>query len=229
MESIIKSLLFIHISAGAISLVLFWLPVITKKGGKLHNRMGKAYVMAMWVVVGSAFLLSVKNLIIQNYLAAAFLGFLSVLTSAPLWYAKAILNYKKEIDIDYFKRFKVLHTVIFFMAAALVVWSIALKVQGSAILLLIFGILGLTSFPEAFSNYDTIRTREKWIVTHLRGMLSTGIAAYTAFFAFGGRQFFGNLLTDQWMIIPWVLPSIIGAFGIRYWRKKYTKKPAVAV
>lgn len=224
METISNSLLFIHVGAGSISLVLFWLPIITKKGGRAHITIGKAYVIAMWIVVITAFLLSVKNILIQNYIAAAFLGFLSILTSAPLWYAKAILNHKKEMSRAYFNQFKVLHTVIFVMATGLVIWSILLKVQGAAILLLVFGILGMTSFNDAFSDYQKIRTREKWIVTHLRGMLSTGIAAYTAFFAFGGRQFFGDILTDQWMVIPWVLPAIIGAFGIRYWRKRYTRR-----
>ena len=225
MESIAKPLLFIHVLAGSISLVLFWLPVIVKKGGKIHNQVGKAYVWAMWVVVISAFLLSVINLILQRYLSAGFLGFLSVLTAAPLWYAQAILNHKKGINRSYFNQFKVLHSIIFFMGMGLVIWSIILKVQDSAILLMIFGILGMTSFSDAFANYQKIQQGEKWIVTHLRGMLSTGIAAYTAFFAFGGRRFFSDILTDQWMIIPWVLPSIIGMVGIRFWRKRYTKKP----
>ncbi|MDH3711027.1 MAG: hypothetical protein OER04_14125 [Cyclobacteriaceae bacterium] len=224
METSTNFILYLHIAAGSISLVLFWLPVINKKGGKAHSNIGKAYVMAMWIVVFTALALSIKNLFIQNYIAAAFLGFLSVLTSAPLWYAKAILNHKKEISRSYFNRFKALHTVIFFMATGLVIWSVLLKVQDNAILLLIFGILGMTSFGDAFSNYHKIRARETWIVTHLRGMLSTGIAAYTAFFAFGGRQFLGNILTDQWMVIPWVLPSIIGVLGIRYWTKKFTKR-----
>ena len=228
MESITKPLLFIHILAGSISLVLFWLPVIVKKGGKVHNQVGKAYVWAMWIVVISAFLLSVKNLVLQRYMSAGFLGFLSIITAAPLWYAQAILNHKKGISPPYFKQFKVLHILIFFMGTALVVWSIILKVQDAAILLLVFGILGMTSFTDAFSSYDKIRQREKWIVTHLRGMLSTGIAAYTAFFAFGGRQLFSDFLTDQWMVIPWVLPTIIGTFGIRYWRKRYTPKPLAA-
>jgi len=223
-----KYLLITHVAAGSVSLVLFWLPMFTKKGGKIHNRIGTIYLYTMWIVVITAFLLSVKNLYVQNYISAGFLGFLTILTSAPLWYARAILNHKKGISKGYFYWFKTLHMMIFISGVGLVLWSVILKVQGSAILMLVFGILGMTAFTDAFGNYEKIQSREKWIITHLRGMISTGIAAYTAFFAFGGRQLFANILTDQWMVIPWVLPSIIGAFGIRYWRLRYTKRPKVA-
>ena len=228
MESITKILLTTHVTAGSLSLILFWLPVITKKGGKLHNRIGVIYLYAMWIVVVTAFLLSIKNLYVGNYISAGFLGFLTILTSAPLWYAKAILNHKKGISKGYFYIFKTLHMLIFVSGVGLVVWAVSLKVQGAAILMLVFGILGMTTFSDAFGEYEKIQTREKWIITHLRGMLTTGIAAYTAFFAFGGSRFFANILIDQWMVIPWVLPSIMGAFGIRYWRLRYTKKPKAA-
>ncbi len=228
MESITKYLLISHVAAGSISLVLFWLPVVTKKGGTIHNRIGTIYMYCMWIVVITAFLLSLKNLYVGNYISAGFLGFLTVLTSAPLWYAKAILNHKKGISRGYFNWFKTLHMTIFLSGVGLVIWAVLLKVQGAAILMLVFGILGMTAFTDAFGSFEKIQSREKWIVTHLRGMLSTGIAAYTAFFAFGGRQFFEHILTDQWMVIPWVLPSIIGVFGIRYWRLRYTPKPKSA-
>jgi len=90
MESFIKIFtsifLTIHISAGFTSIVLFWLPMLSKKGGKLHVKSGKIYVYAMWVVVITAAMLSVKNVVIGAYGPAIFLGFLSLITSGPLWY-----------------------------------------------------------------------------------------------------------------------------------------------
>lgn len=224
MEIIIKPLLLIHVLCGSISLVLFWLPVVTKKGGRIHNGIGRIYVVTMWVVVVSAFILSVANLLSGDYIAAAFLGFLSILTSAPLWYAKAILNNKKKITLNYFRKFKTLHLIIFFAGLSLVVWSLVLRIQGGAVLLLIFGILGVSNYFNAFASYAKIQAQQNWIITHLRGMLTTGIAAYTAFFAFGGRQLFGNIFSEQWIAIPWVLPTIIGTIGIRYWTNRYTRK-----
>ena len=79
METIVKTLLFFHVSSGFISLVLFWLPVFLKKGGKGHVIAGKAYVFFMWIVVISAALLSVKNVIIGKYFMVCFLGFIALL------------------------------------------------------------------------------------------------------------------------------------------------------
>jgi hypothetical protein len=47
LEFIVKILLFPHVTFGFISLVLFWLPVFMRKGGKGHRVVGKLYVYAM--------------------------------------------------------------------------------------------------------------------------------------------------------------------------------------
>ncbi len=227
MEKIASYILYLHLGAGSISLILFWLPLFTAKGSQAHRQMGRIYVLAMWVVVISALLLSFKNLLIGDYIRAGFLGFLAILTTTPLWYAKAIIRNKRGITGRYYHQFKVLHGMTFWFGLGLVVWSISLKLQGAAILMLIFGILGLSNFREAFGSFRYLKKKESWIVTHLEGMISTGIAAYTAFFAFGARQFFSSILTEKLIVIPWILPSIIGALGIRYYRRRFSKKKAI--
>ena len=86
METLSKALLSTHVIAGFISLVLFWIPIFTKKGGKIHTLVGKIYIYLMWIVVISAGILSVENAYQGNYLMASFLGFLTLITSNPLWY-----------------------------------------------------------------------------------------------------------------------------------------------
>ncbi len=48
-----------HIVVGAAALVLFWIPVLAKKGSRLHTGAGKAYTTAMYVVSITAFFASV--------------------------------------------------------------------------------------------------------------------------------------------------------------------------
>ena len=224
MEHISKALLYLHISAGFISLVLFWIPMFAKKGGGLHNRVGIVYVNAMWIVVITAFILSLQNLFQGEYVIAGFLGFLSVLTSAPLWYAKAILKNKKELSPQYFLIFRSLHGIIFLSGLLLITWSLILRVQGPAVLMLIFGILGVANYRRVFVTLPELKDAKSWLVTHLNGMISSGIAAYTAFFAFGSRQFMGELLSGYLTVVPWVLPTILGTIAIRYYTKKYQPK-----
>lgn len=53
----------IHILAGATALLIFWLPLVAKKGGPLHRRVGWVYSVCMdvvevtaWIVCGSRLL-----------------------------------------------------------------------------------------------------------------------------------------------------------------------------
>lgn len=95
MQELYSLILKLHVSAGFISLLLFWIPVITEKGGKNHLKMGIWYYRTMWVVVVTAGLLSIINTILGNYTAAVFLGYLTILSEYPLWYSYETLNQKK--------------------------------------------------------------------------------------------------------------------------------------
>ncbi|MGL5471270.1 MAG: hypothetical protein ACRDCT_24380 [Shewanella sp.] len=51
-------------------------------------------------------------------------------------------------------------------------------------------------------------TKLEWWIEHLGAMIGSGIACYTAFFAFGGSRLFidhGNL-----RLLSWILPGVIG-------------------
>jgi uncharacterized membrane protein len=47
-----------HIGAGAVALLLFWIPAFAPKGGKVHIRAGWVYVVCMSIVVLTALTLS---------------------------------------------------------------------------------------------------------------------------------------------------------------------------
>lgn len=221
MDLIFKVLLWAHIPAGFIGLVLFWIPAIVKKGGHIHIKVGKAYVFSMWIVVITALLMSIINAINKEYMVAAFLGFLAVLTSQSLWYAIAILKYKKDVPTSLLKLNKIMNLIIFFSGLGLLIWGILLKMQGFAILLVIFGILGLTSAGVAFRSLTKANENSNWLREHIGGMIGSGIASHTAFFAFGGGVFFGSIFSGPMLLIPWASPGIIGTIMIIYTTRKY--------
>lgn len=224
MEIIVKVLLFLHVSFGFTSLVLFWLPVFMKKGGKGHRTVGKLYVIAMWVVVATAGLLSVKNVIIGKYFMATFLGFIALITSNPLWYGMAILRPKAQ-DSNSFRWMRVAFDGVIALAGiVLLTYGIILQGQNSAVLMIIFGCLGLTGIPSLIKNLKDPKEREDRIRLHMVGLLTSGIAAYTAFFVFGGYTWMEKLLPGMWGVLPWVAPGAIGGIGITIGVKYYRKR-----
>ena len=221
-----KALLMIHVVAGFCSLVTFMVPVLVKKGGNIHRKVGWIYVYNMWIVVVSAAMLSTISLIDGHTVVAVFLGYLALITASPLWYGVAMLKYKKDIPKSYLIKRKVVDIVIVVWAVLNIIYFIQLGGKGQSILLLIFGVLGLTNIPIAMAPLKKIKTKAHWYIDHLEGMITAGIAAYTAFFAFGGSTFFGSIFNGPLVAIPWVMPGIIGGIIINRYKKKHKKRMA---
>ncbi len=231
MEAISKALLMIHVVAGFTSLGIFWIPMFTRKGGINHRKLGKVYVFLMWIVVITAALLSIKNVLIGRFIQAAFLGFLALITGNVLWSGMAMLRNKQGLSARFQSIQRILDFSVFLFGLVLVIYGIVLKGQGTGVLMLIFGILGMSDFPKVRAHLQgKSSTSVNWFDGHLDGMITSGIAAYTAFFVFGGRQFFEGWLPGYWAIIPWVAPTVIGMISMRYLKAYYaTRRGAKSV
>ncbi|MEM1320468.1 MAG: hypothetical protein AAGG75_09435 [Bacteroidota bacterium] len=227
MENLSKILLAVHVFSGFTSLALFWIPMFTRKGGLNHRRIGKIYVYLMSIVVITAALLCLVALTEGRFIGASFLGFLSLITGQAVWEGVAILNTKKGFSRSFLWTQKLFQLSTFSFGLALLITGLVLINQGFGVVMLIFGILGISNFSKV---WNIIRGRDleqkDWFNGHLEGMIISGIAAYTAFFVFGGRQFLGNIFTGYWMVVPWVAPTVIGIFSIRYLKKYYARKKA---
>lgn len=224
MELIDKYLLTIHVIAGFTSLFVFILPLISKKGGDIHRKTGRLYVYSMWVVVITALVLSIINAVESNYITALFLGYLAILTSNPLWYGISILKYGFKPPESLLRKKRAYELVVFLIAIFNISVFIYLQGKGQSILLLIFGLLGLTAMPQAFASIMKLKEKANPVADHVEAMITTGIAAYTAFFVFGGYSFFENLYKGHMVVLFWTLPGIIGGICISRLRRKYTKR-----
>ncbi|RBP52820.1 hypothetical protein [Arenicella xantha] len=222
MQFISTILLVIHVLAGVASLILFWIPALTRKGGRNHRLAGRWYVKAMWVVVVTAISLSVKNVIIGDYVLAAFLGFLSLLTAKPLWMGTAILSSKHGVNARYRSNLMVLNALLVIAGATLIYYGIVLGAQGIAVFLLVFGGLGLSNIIEFVGLWRAPDSRQiDWRKQHIVGMGTSGIAAHTAFLAFGASSLITSLVNSYWALAPWLAPTVIGTIAIRLAVGKY--------
>lgn len=203
--SIFQFFLTIHITAGILSLVLFWAPVLTKKGRKLHNRFGLAYTYVMYVVVLSAVILSGMRFSMGGYQAGMALFFLAVLTTIPLLSGIQVLKAKKS-RVGYRKLRLAMATLLLITTAGMFAGWYWLD-SG---LLLGFGLLGLFAGSADIKRFRRpAGTGKNWLREHYEAMLFSGAAAYTAFFAFGGNTLLAHVLTGWLAIIPWLLPTIL--------------------
>lgn len=238
---IYKVAFYLHISLGVVGLISFWLPMLSKKGSLLHKQSGVWFVRAMYIVSVSGmimcFLLFIDpigirapnqeiseeralQIISSVQFQSSFLLMLSLLTFSSVHMGVQVLKAKSDRKI---LRTKANHLLL----SALLVMAIVIGMigwQDQQWLLLFFAIIsGFVSVNTFHYMYKEKIKHNEWIIAHLGGLIGAGIAAYTAFFAFGGRQFLSDILSGQWQMLPWVLPSIIGVSASQYLERKYVK------
>ena len=221
MDLLIKLILPIHVIAGFSSLILFFVPAVARKGGAAHNRFGRYYVYGMWTVVVTAFLLSVINYFDGREMIAILLGFLAVLTARPLYYGLAVLRHKrgpstrmKRIDLGF--RAVLAVASPYLIGAGLGWWG-----PGESPLFIVFAVLGIaSSWPTLIGELRQRKTSHNWLMEHIGEMIATAIAAFTAFFVFGGVRLFGDLFTGSLSVVVWTAPTVLGVIFSQWYKRR---------
>lgn len=251
MEQFHDILRWSHISVGFVGLILFWFPVLSKKGGRLHIVTGKMFVVCAYFMVGTAAISCTWALVSPS----TFTSFGDSMTSEEV----------KSLNADIRFFFTILAVVASWVFQDLVVGMRALKIkldetamQGAMPIgacyvtaainaaAVAFGgtqllsggnprnwalvVLGLIGAEGVTSNIRFIRnprkTKMAWWYKHMECMLGSGVGFYTAFFVFGaGRLIPGmKVLEGPLAIVPWILPGVVGGTAISIWVRKYKRK-----
>ncbi|REL34318.1 hypothetical protein [Thalassotalea euphylliae] len=240
--SIYSVLLFLHIVVGSVSLITFWLPVIAKKGGHFHKRSGKWFEFGMLAVSLSGIAitlvvlfdpLAIKDpssslsgaeadkLVWWSEMFAWFLLMLSLLVLNSTRHSVLVLKCRENrLALRQWP-----HLLPILTMAVISPYVGYLGTKYSFVLLQVFSALCLVNSYQLLHYIfkPSIQPRE-WLIQHLRHIIGAGIGAYTAFFAFGGRQLLANIVSDQWQIMFWVLPGVIGGVCTHKLVKKYRQQ-----
>lgn len=238
--STLHSLLFMsHIVLGSMALLLFWIPVASKKGSLDHVKYGRYYGKVMYAVAlsGAAMALMVmfdpigiKGELLRKGMDPevfsrtvrvfwAFLLFLSLLTYVSVRHGFAVLKYKQ--DRSALVRFKYLFPLSLLFIGGTIM--LLLGIQAGRTLHIIFGALGML-ISTGMLRYCLTKTLSpgQWVIEHLSAMIGSGIGAHTAFLVFGGRQLFDDL--GQLQILFWIAPGVVGSIAITMLSRKYTRQ-----
>jgi len=229
-----QSSLIAHIAGGSCGLLLFWLPMLTRKGSTLHRRSGHWYSVAMLLVAASALALSASILIDplavkarsftdpqaqaqyikQTQLSALFLAQLAIMLYVNLHLGRWVLRVRAQRAQLRSMRHLLPVAVLLLMS----LYTGALGIAYGKVLLQGFAALGLFT---AISNWRYIYAAEvparAWLAAHVRNIIPSGIAAYTAFFVVGASAWIGD---SSWRLLPWVAPGVLGSVVIYYYSQQ---------
>ncbi|CAM5188051.1 hypothetical protein [Alishewanella longhuensis] len=242
MSTIHSTLLYLHILLGAVCLLLFWLPVISTKGSKLHSTSGRVYYQMMLFIAASGAIMSTLVLIdpVAVYASAnplptdkvaqfqaerrhfsSFLLLLSVLTWVTVRHAYAVLHAKSTRQ--QLKHWQLqLPVLLLLLGSFYMLWS---GWQSGTNLFMIFSIVGIfTALGIWRYVWQKQLAQRQWIIEHFSSMIASGIALYTAFFAAGGRRMLAGIITGHWQIVSWLIAPILGVVAIALFKRHFEKK-----
>ena len=224
--SAFQIVLYLHILAGFTALTVFWIPLITKKGGMIHRRVGWIYVWAMGIVAATAFYMGIYRIGLDASRNAAeksfafFLLFIAVLSASTAWNGIRVLRFKRRTRR---RSLLSLDTGISFLLVFSSIITMVIGWVNQFPLLQYFPVIGL------FLGYGQLKywltppqTKMHWYFEHFGNLIGCSIATITAFTVFGAPRL---LNISSISIFLWFLPTIILTpliFGFtRYYRKKF--------
>lgn len=245
MSPIHQTALYLHIAVGSCALLLFWVPVFTRKGNLDHKRFGRYFAWCMYTVSCSGLVMSSLDLLMPLQMHAAgveltperaesatreirefglFLFSLSILVLTTTRHGWLSILHKEN-------RSALRTPASVGLNVALLMVGIFLLVVGINAGMILFTIFGVLEISTAIGHLrytfrETIRPREWWL-QHLSGLIGSGIGAYTAFTVFGGRRLFEEIFSSNFesmAVFLWISPGVIGAVAIALLSRHYKRR-----
>ncbi len=238
-------LIAVHVVAGTVALLAFWVAMLARKGNARHRLGGRFFAWGMRAVtvtaITASILVLVDPLAVRDPLGttaaegpeavaalaerarrgALFLFTLGVLVLASVRHGVLALATRSRPDAlrEPAQLALLVLLCVSGAATAFVGWS------SDSVLLMVFGGLALVNGPRMLHRAlsGPLDAHER-ILAHLQGMLGAAIGAYTAFFVFGGNRFLSAWLEGYWALVPWIAPALLGTIASAWYERRYRER-----
>lgn len=227
--TLFKFLVAAHIATGAWGLLLFWVSVLTKKGGPLHRRWGLVFTYSMLITGCIALGMGITTLTdpigTHPHLEApewnpqrirAIFGwmmlYLAILTISLAWHGLRVVRNKRQHESN---------RTPFDVGLQLLVMVAAINCAARGYLAGIPLMMGIAVVGLASGGTNlafTFRAApKKWdyMIEHMKSLVGAGISVYTAFMTFGLVRLLPHHALNP---VIWAIPLTIG-LGIIFWHR----------
>lgn len=212
-----------HIGIGTLAFASLWTAGFARKGGYVHRRAGRIYLLTMTLVLASAGVLTMFAFLEGQWMGGIFLVYLLTITGTALWMGRRALRFKG--DARGYTRgamplVGIANTLAAAGAVAVGIMADELFIAGISVIgfLIGIGILTMWRKPPDHPRF--------WLKEHIGGMIGAGIATHIAFASIGLRSLFPGADVSVVTIWPWAAPLIIGFAASAYFENRYVKRGA---
>lgn len=204
LEILLVTLRWLHIGTGSLALITSLVPLLSRKGSKLHNNSGHVFVLS---ILTSGFFGAVLGLVKSSDL----LFFVGVLSCWSALVGKAALKGNGFLLQKRWVHGWLLATYLL-TAASTLYWSWQRTNQLNLILCGFVLIALTTSVTEIRHLVNPANPADKRYRRHSGQIMGAVIACWTAFLVV--NQTFSQPMLN------WFLPTVSGGFLIVYWQRK---------
>lgn len=219
--------LLVHVTTGAVGLILFWIPVVGRKGSQNHRKYGLLFSRLMLVTASMAFCMGLNTLLdpLPTHPRQVALGwpawriqgifgwmmmYLAILTLHLVWHGNVTIRNKKQ-HLANRSWPNVALNVLVIVAALVCAWRGWLidevLMEGIALVGVASGVTNLVFI------YTDAPSKITYQLEHVKSIVGAGISVYTAFMAFGFVRLMPHNALNPKM---WSIPLVIGLGLIIY-------------
>jgi len=241
MESVGEGVVLLHITSGFAALTLFWVQILSAKGGRLHVWSGRAFLLAGGATAlaalasilpawGSAYSRGVRfETHPDDYQASAVLFFISIMVLVFLWSGQVFARYRSR-PVSLPLTGQVIRVALAAAATtAMMFYALALRPEFWPGLLGIAAIGAHASWEQATYLRDRKADERRRVQGHISAMFGAGLAFHVAFLLVGIGRF-----VDIWSMSPAIPLTVlavlvIGGIAIeRVFRRRFTSQESLS-
>ncbi|MCY1021939.1 hypothetical protein [Pyxidicoccus sp. MSG2] len=210
---------WLHIASGVVAFITLWLPLIARKGGTLHRRVGWVYVGAMLAVALSALVIAGWRFV-QAPLeepVALFFTYLAVQSAASSSMGVRVLRAKTRTGAHHHPLDVGLSALVLAMGLFTFAWGVVVQQP----LLWGFAPVGIYAGSAGLRYWlRPPQERMHWWFEHMGAMVASGIGTVTAVLVVNARHFGIN----GTQLALFLGPTVVGVTGLKLWERYYKRR-----
>jgi hypothetical protein len=216
-----RLLLIVHVLAGTVALISFWVAAFAKKGSKIHLRSGDAYMLAMLTILITAVPIAIAFYLRGIVSITIFLAYLIVIVGTNCLRAWRAVRNKGDARAYASPAFRVL-------AVVNIVAGVAVQAAGwyyQQPIFVGFSLIGLLT-GGSMLRFALRPPQDKrwWFSEHYRAMIGNGVATHIAFLSVGLGRLIPELQSQGLNPIAWFGPVAV-ALAVRFWLDRKYFRP----